>query len=559
MFEERVSRDSQTRSTVMNNLRAILCFVPVAVIIVNIYLVTQYRLFSVIPYPRLPLDIAKRNALTRDALPINKAYNVTSLTAEYLRNVTISSRFLSPDLTKVTVVPHPDVIRVGDSFQVNIQLFCTDGKPVNMGGDYLKMWLKEPDLQANVNGHVKDHGNGTYTGVVLLPWKGHPEVTVSIANTRHHISLIMRYLEEHGTLNTMASKFIDASGKYMEDLVCSPKPDVDLEGCGFRDRCNSTNYNYGLPWFCCKPKSKFLTCDDIKTQESRDHTSLSKIAVDVSKNHKHIKVMSVKTKVLEGVKGNGHLMSPPLPCRNHPPGATWQEQTPSGYYYKKSWVNLKCKSEVIDYKSCLKNRNVVVLGDSNSRGVYDIIKERTSAIEQTSHYTKGKPWHKLLRALNTESNIDLMWAPHNPPFYVGPHQSLDTMRSVGNWLDRVSHDKPNVVIIHLFYHLTRTTLSVFRAFVKDARAGVDRLLARDPGSTVIIQGPHSITFKKVLEPIDYLRRCQEDIWYQEFLGSHEKVYYVRNWDRTSGMENVNMHPQGQAMLDLSNEMLSYFC
>ncbi|XP_033733228.1 NXPE family member 3-like [Pecten maximus] len=530
-----------------------------------IYLTTQLPCYKLKTLTPLDTNILQANGFVLNKPhAINETRHVTSNGQIQLDNylqmkVTNASRFLSPQLTKVTVLPHKVPLRVGDSLRVDIRLFYTDGEPVNTGGDYLRIWLREPGLKANVNGYVTDHGNGTYTGVVLLPWKGHPEVIVTIANSRHHISLIMSYLEKHGTLHTMASKFIDSTGKHVEESVCSPKPDVVLEGCGFADRCNSTQYNYGLPWFCCKPKSEYLTCDDIKTQESREHTTLSKFAVYVARHEKHKHLTSVKMEVVKGEDDSGRIVSPSMPCRKRAPNITWLDNTLSGYYYNEKWTNLKCKTEYVDFKSCLKNKRVVSLGDSNCRALYNIMCERTGAVHLTKHYSKEKPWHKLLMARNTELNIDLMWAPHNSPFYVGPHQPLETMRSVGNWLDRTPHDKPLVVIIHLYYHLTRTTLSVFRAMVKDARAGVDRLLARAPDSKVFIQGPHSITYTDVLEPIDYLHQRHEEIWFQEFMGIHDKVYCIKHWDRTAGMENVNMHPQKYAMADLTNEILTYLC
>lgn len=162
-------------------------------------------------------------------------------------------------------------------------------------------------------------------------------------------------------------------------------------------------------------------------------------------------------------------------------------------------------------------------------------------------------------AENKATNTDLLWAPHNQPFYVGPYQALDTMRSVGNWLDRTPTDKPVVVIIHLYYHLSRTTLSVYRAFVKDARAAIDRLLARAPDTTVFIQGPHSITFIDTREPLDYIRRCYEQIWFEEFKGIHDRVVYLDMWDITVGTESRDLHPSGKIMNDMTGTLLSYMC
>ncbi|XP_069120393.1 NXPE family member 3-like [Argopecten irradians] len=486
-------------------------------------------------------------------------FSSDDLLNSYLQmNVTNSSRFLSPQLTKVTVVPNPVPLRVGDKLKVKIRLYYTDGKPVETGGDYLRIWLKEPSLKANVNGQVIDHRNGTYTGQVLLPWKGHPQVIVSIANTRHHIALIMKYINQYGLLQMMASKFIDPSGKHTEETQCSPKHDAIIVGCHLEDRCNLTDHNYGLPWFCCKPKSPFVNCDDIQTVKSNQSSKINDLTKWISTTQKHMRISDFRIWVAEDLKNHTHLPAPAHFCPEHRPEVTWNYTTPVGYYHNNVWVNRMCKNENNSI-SCLKNKRFVFFGDSNNRGIYHLLCTMSNSTTFTAHYTKDKPWHKLLMARNSKLNIDLMWAPHNPPFYVGPHQPLDTMQSVGHRLDSTPHDKPIVVILHLFYHLTRTTLSVFRAFVKDARAGVDRLLARAPDSVVIIKGPHSMTFKGVLEPIDYLRRRYEEIWYQEFAGIHDKVFYINAWDRTTGDGNVNVHPTAKIKTDVANDVLSCVC
>ncbi|XP_060068814.1 NXPE family member 3-like [Ylistrum balloti] len=474
-------------------------------------------------------------------------------------NVTNDNIFLSVRLSEILVLPTTFPLRIGDTLRIRIRLFGTDGKPVSTGGDFLRVWLKETKIKANVNGYVLDHRNGSYTGVLLLPWKGRPEVIVSVANSRHHISLIMKYVNEHGLLQMMASQFIDPSGRYKEETQCSPKHDAILKGCTLADRCNLTKQNYGLPWFCCKPKSTFVTCKDMKTVKANKTSMISDLTRHISTYKKHQRFSSFKIQVKERIGYPEYLPSPPRPCQERMPKATWNDITPVGYYFKNTWINRKCTLGTSRPDTCLDNKRFVVLGDSNSRSVYSIFCSKTKSKTLTDHYTKEKPWHKLLMARNIKRNIDLMWAPHNPPFYVGPHQPLDTMRSVGNWLDRTPHDKPIIVIIHLYYHLTRTTLSVFRALVKDARAGVDRLLRRAPDSTVIIQGPHSITYKDSLEPLDYIRRRHEDIWFQEFMGIHNKVFYIDNWDRTVGNENVDAHPPTNTMTDVTDEMLSYIC
>ncbi|OWF50775.1 NXPE family member 3-like [Mizuhopecten yessoensis] len=486
--------------------------------------------------------------LLRTALQRYNAYTQLS--------VSDPDHFFSVNNSKIEIQLGP--FQVGDTLKVRIILYDNIGAPIATGGDHIRIWLRQKSTKSNVNGYTIDHGDGTYTGVLTLPWAGSPEVIVSMGNTREHIAFFLNTTETHGLLYEMSSQFISSDGKHKEATKCSPLFE-GLSGCHESSGCNLTEINYGIPWFCCQPKSRHLDCNDMKKIKCSDETNFLNTDMITVSDVRHVKFPPIKIKVSEG-KVNS-LQSPPGTCYDRPRADTWEDSIPAGYYFHNQWVNLHCspKFRSGDYISCFRNKRFVVLGDSNSRGTFVQLVTMSGSTYNTSEYTKGDRWHKLLEAHNKDLNLELMWAPHNAPLFVKDYQGLDTMRSVGSWLDEITADRPIVVVIHFYYHLTKATIAVYKAMVRDARKALLRLWKRAPDTAVFIQGPHSITYTSVLEPLDYLRRCHGQIWYEEFKGLHDRIVYLDWWDMTVSSENVDVHPSEDVQMDLTRVLVSYLC
>lgn len=175
-----------------------------------------------------------------------------------------------PYKSKIEIQTGPYV--VGEIFNVRVTLHDSLGRPLKSGGDYVRIWLREKSKNSSVNGYTVDHGNGTYTGVLVLPWKGQPEIIVSVANTKEHISLFTNSTETNGILFAINSKFVDSTRKHTGITSCSPIL-TGLNKCYKNIACNLTTFNYGLPLFCCQPKSPYLECTDIKMINCNDDTN----------------------------------------------------------------------------------------------------------------------------------------------------------------------------------------------------------------------------------------------------------------------------------------------
>ena len=72
---------------------------------------------------------------------------------------------------------------VGDYLQIKIILYDELGRPLSRGGDSVRIWGTGSTLKSNVAGDVIDHNNGSYTGNILLPWKGIINIHTRISET----------------------------------------------------------------------------------------------------------------------------------------------------------------------------------------------------------------------------------------------------------------------------------------------------------------------------------------------------------------------------------------
>ncbi|XP_046339382.2 NXPE family member 3-like [Haliotis rufescens] len=149
--------------------------------------------------------------------------------------------------------------QVGDVINVSIILKDREGRMIVTGGDDIRIWMKSTNGRNRTSGHVIDHGNGSYTGVLRAFWEGHPVITVSIAWTRQHLNIKDRFLSSHVPYNFLYASF--ESGSLKEVTRCNITKTSE-------NMCDFTAQNGGHPWLCERPKEKRLPCSSRKSHHS---------------------------------------------------------------------------------------------------------------------------------------------------------------------------------------------------------------------------------------------------------------------------------------------------
>ncbi|OWF47045.1 NXPE family member 4-like isoform X2 [Mizuhopecten yessoensis] len=448
-----------------------------------------------------------------------------------------------------------EIYSLGDIIKVRIMLFDGYGKPLTNGGDILRIWLKSTSKNASANGYVIDHGNGSYTGHVRALWTGSCVIKTSIAATKEHIAIVHKYIEKHGLLHDMVAGF--NKNNIQERTPCSVKPNV----FGLADMCNFTEENYGLHWFCGKPKNSNLTCQDWKFTKGHRTDHLSQPQRTIARLHKH---MLLKKSPAITIKGDGDYVLPPdLPCNKRPNKETWYEESPVGFYYKNKWHNRGCDitfvPSKVSYEKCLRDQYLFLIGDSNIRSWFDHIKQTVTMVTAKHEGQTASRWFSLRRAERKDLNLTLLWAVHELPFYTGEDSPREHIKSVAWHIDRIPERKKVTVVIHNMMHIARTTPSEFRLHVRDVKFAIGRLFKRIPEARVFVKGPHSATFIDLLKPLDFIRKIHEQLFYEEFGEFQDKITYLNYWDMTACIENVNVHPSPATVSDMINYFMSYLC
>ncbi|XP_060083110.1 NXPE family member 4-like [Ylistrum balloti] len=448
------------------------------------------------------------------------------------------------------------VYSLGEIIKVNIRLYDGYGKPLTYGGDVLRIWLTSTANNANANGYVIDHGNGSYTGHVIALWTGKSVIKTSIAATKEQIAVVQKYIEKHGLLHDMVAGF--TKDNVVERTPCSVKPDV----LGLTDMCNFTNDNYGLHWFCGKPSNPSLNCKDWKFTKGHRTDHLTKPERKIARIHKHMHLQKSPEITIAG--SADFVQSPDLPCYKRPSKETWLEESPVGFYYHGKWHQRGCTNTFIptkiSYENCLRNQYLFLIGDSNIRSWFDHIKVRVNMkIPKNKQGLTGQRWFSLREAERQDLNLTLLWAVHELPFYTGEDSPREHIKSVAWYIDRVPTRENVTIVIHNMMHFARTTPSEFRAHIRNVKFAIGRLFKRVPGARVFVKGPHSATFIDLLKPLDYIRKIHEQLFYEEFKEFHDKITYLNEWDITTSIDNTNVHPSQFTVSDMVNNFMLYLC
>lgn len=154
-----------------------------------------------------------------------------------------------PGYSKLYLLNKTTSFELGDIIRLRIILHNGWGERIREGGDVLRVWMEESEVDASSAGYVLDNGDGSYDGVVKALWQGQPEIRVSIACTKHQIAITYRRISKYGIFHYLEAGFRNQTSESTEFTRCSVQPKIK----GYSDICNLTSQNYGLEWYCGKP------------------------------------------------------------------------------------------------------------------------------------------------------------------------------------------------------------------------------------------------------------------------------------------------------------------
>lgn len=462
------------------------------------------------------------------------------------------------------IVNRKMIYEVNDKIQVFIEARDPNGKPQTVGGAYFRAKLTSNDLKAasRSDGEITDFGNGTYRAEFVLRWPGRVSVMVMLIDGNGAIYILDRIRKEFPIRGSYIGRF--KSGDIVETTMCN----VDHVTMASNE-CDFTDLETGVPWFCVKPTNPKLECEhwwwhnsnnslifDMQTTFLRpgedkffstfkQYLKCKNCSFDVRANYSKSK----------NVSWQGALSKRP-PCL---PGIIQRyDETTSGYYYKGTWYSTRCRNRKFIPKTsmqCLKNKTVLILGDSTARQIATYLGKEMKM--------EGLPSVDCMRHARKEDiNFDLYDKFHGLPSRGsngGPSKCLK--QNVMHVLDHLDFT-PDVLLLSVGAHYSIHTMELLRDRLLMIRDAVKRLLQLHPNTVFIIKSANTREFKTlshILSNNEWYIYTLDRMVREMFMG-FPHVALVDVWDMTvAQFDPDSVHPKRLTLSNIADLVLSYIC
>lgn len=449
---------------------------------------------------------------------------------------------------------------------VSVVTYTTQNKSKGLGGDVLFLWAKQVGGDGRVAGDMYDHGNGKYTGTLKIPWSGESSVHVKVASFLENTCLKFRSIEMYGTgaYATMGRpggiKATYLNGNLSEETPCLPSENIYL----YTDVCNFTKRNGNMSWFCGHPKQRGIECQNIVEFNSGPFGN------DVNPVEKTVKPN-------DGVFADNASLNiksqpftePSIKCTELEPVTTWSSQNriSSGFYLNKHWHSFSCKSSfnntVNEYKKCLHNRTLYILGDSTIRqyGTYLLVNVlRKGGINLMNMKGQAEVYHPNVTVENY--GISIRFIKHAMPFHY-PHLKPVSIKSIYSEIDILAQsdipDNRLILLTNVFAHFQAFSFGVFNDRVEKLALALRGFLQVKPKAKVFVRSPHFYIDRSDIDAKTYL--IYIETMYNIFK-SHElqnKVIYLDAWSISIAHETVPLHPVKEAYESQMEQFMAFLC
>ena len=170
-----------------------------------------------------------------------------------------------------------------------------------------------------------------------------------------------------------------------------------------------------------------------------------------------------------------------------------------------------------------------------------------------------RPWQKYSYGALKSENISLVWAPHETPFYSWPMYNKDMVQHPSRYFTEMQPSNDSTILFHYWLHFARIPTRLFAVRVQRLYDTIENILHSSPNVTIMIKGPHSMSFRDEILPYDYISKQHHYIWNRTFEPLKDKVIFLNMWDQTVGYDNVNNHPPDKVVHDQLNVVMSFLC
>ncbi|CAL8337465.1 unnamed protein product [Gadus morhua 'NCC'] len=442
--------------------------------------------------------------------------------------------------------------RVGDQLEALVQMKDFQGRSKRHGGDFLVARLHSPALGAGVAGRVVDHLDGSYSALFPLPWAGPATATVTMVHSSEAVAVLRRLRERWP--NRIFFHSLYRVGNLSETTACLPCLPPDYPQ---RPLCNHTDPHTGEPWYCYKPER--LGCDF-----RVNHAMGGYQKPLYSKQEALLFRSGVNLKVVLHASGPDSIDVLPQKIdgqklENSSTRAELVKYTPAGYYYQSYWKPVGgTPARRFDTSSsitqCLTGKVINMYGDSTMRQWFEYL----SAFIPEFNLHRSKMVGPLM-AVDSKHNILMKYRCHGPPIRIRP-VAVSELRYVANELDGLAGGPDTVVLFSVWAHFTSFPVEVYIRRMRHIRRATVRLLARGPGTLVVIRSANFVAMDQTTSThsSDWFSLQMDGVLRAMFQGM--AVVLVDAWEMTLAHHSAhNIHPPPPVIKNMVDLVLAHVC
>lgn len=446
---------------------------------------------------------------------------------------------------------------------VTIETFDMRNERKIVGDDVIVVWASQVDGDGRVSGHVIDHKNGSYTANIKVFWTGMTKVRAKLASSLENICLRIKALTKYGNTVFAMQNAWGIRGTYRTNLI------KELTTCGanniifgYKKVCNFTSLNGGMSWYCGKPKHKTIKCSDIESFGTGPFYNgmvpqKEKIQNNGHGFFKHALSLDIQTFRKEIRK---------YECSERPPLLSWNDTEPSGYWLNNKWNFVNCISNIKYndpfYARCLKNKNLLLIGDSTVRQYAEYFIENVLGLGHVNmRDALGANGQYHANNLYKNHGINVMYLKHEMPFHNPnfPAKGIVSVPQILHSLENNSFRNGSlIVIINYNSHFSAYPPSKFRERIRHLVTAIESFVTRNPNTKIFFKGPHlTIDDTRWFDP--KMSQLYKKIIYEEFIKLTNHVVYLDVWSITVTHNSDYLHPIGDAFSSQIHQLMSYIC
>eukprot|EP00057_Strongylocentrotus_purpuratus_P009874 XP_011664348.1 PREDICTED: NXPE family member 3-like [Strongylocentrotus purpuratus] len=391
---------------------------------------------------------------------------------------------------------------------------------------------------------------------------------VMLVDSNDAVYILERMRREFPNRGTYVGHFLN--GTILEDTECN----VDHVAIPEKE-CDYTDEETNIHWYCVRPTNPNLNCkhwwkhNSNNTYIFQQQPKYIRPGEDAHfiTNKKYLACNNCSINVLDKGRSKGQNDKyGRLPWQKQwktlpkclPGSINKFENITSGYLYKDKWFSTRCRNLEFSVKSaaqCLKNKTILILGDSTGRQLYTylltLLKLRKIPSIDCMEHAKGD-----------SINFTIYDKFHGLPSIGhggGPSRCL--RQSVVNVLDHMTFT-PDVFILSIAAHFSLHSPDYLRQRLQIIRPAVERLHKRNPKTLFIIKSANTREFQN----LSHLLSNNE--WYiytldrivREIFSDYPHVVLIDAWDMTVAQFNPDsVHPKRSTLVNIVDLTLSYIC